>query len=1683
MGGKHKQAQRTKNNVRPSSSGRSAALLANTTPNFPGFDAVKECGYIPALSGFTATSHEDVDPNIDVNFQLVLKKMSKKDSTTRLKALQEFTQLVSAGDSAEAVKVLLPCWARLFCQLVQDPEHRVREAAHVAQRAIVRAARRNLAPHLRQLAGPWFTAQYDTHPPAASAAALALQDAFPPKKMIEAIIFCQQEILNYIIDNVTVQTPQTLSNPKISSAEDMESKYQRVLVSSLQGYALFLQKMPSEHLEAVNDLNKKLVSSKRFWKLASHKAPLVRNAWFSALIAVCQKAPNLLENNGSQVTLAVFGKLDETDPVVLPAVWEAALHVLTVVQNCWSLVDTEKLVFPKLWNVLREGGYGNAVTIFPNLLPFLSKLPASTYADNDGFCEQFFSSLRQGFKQKTVQQSISENHAVAKCYIECFRYLISTKNDDTEFCKLLHRSHLMSVIELALTERLVNCGNLFREVSNLVHHWSRNRQNVLYAELLSLFWCGLSEMCMKILKPPGKESMQPQESPAEWKVDRVVDLCALLKCPASEIPKSVSKVRFSSKEETDSELRENENRAVDNQVSLAVYSEDNADEFAKELSLLTCEVATVLINELKEHHISAYIKPLKNLANSALSSNDLLSAVGSGDLSEEKKMHELHKLLDETFCGWLQDKAKCSEDVVELIFSLLMHVSSEMKEQVIHHLYQISESHRSVLLWLLKMCVKHVGDKDVIYFIRGEKMSGELVSLSGEVSSCPDCDSEDAIEILRFCLKTPAIADTAVPGILRELAVGLRRTPQPTTTCTVLSCEAAAMSLNFGSAGIDLLAGIFALAVSHKAEEPEVVEAWHSVAPEVDVLIVPSLVAEIRALLHNCEVAEITEQLQPLSTEVKAELLMELKSARCDDGMWISWACHLAHRLLGEMTGDAVTPPPLPGPSRDTHTYAALTLLSVQLLLSQKSEKENQSSSDEHGDNDKLIEHMLELTHAVAITHDFLACYVNTPQANGMSACVTVLKSEYKKMIQQLSKKEVQKISDAIVYRCEAEGNTWVWAIYHLHKYAFGIEDGAAIFSCLIKESKLFGLPRMHTEQIFYVLNASKNCDVDFAETELSKTLPTITCWLNNVTRPFHKSGNIVVRHFMEHIPAYWKTIEGRIPAGELSNADWEEVHKLIEKLHFLAAVTKNAWHVLPVRMWDFILLTLVHLIKNLYGAVKTLLQETNAQPTHSTSRRNLTSFAVATCLLFRAVDNFFKEVARGDNKELDKKMFKDLLEEWNLVYVEEIYKSFTDLVKLLAGAATETVVTLDRQILLQEIGKSLMCVDVVQYLQESQQKAFIESCEKLIYSPLNVLQLIGFQVLKKLVPSFSAKDSSSGQVTGEEMPTPGLCLLTGLLDRGEAATGALLSELRMGESCTLEPFTESHAYCSAYLLLWSLTLELCAHASPQLRYQYAAKLSENGSLRCLLQNLFCLMPAEVLKVSDIKPKPPKAFMFNSEPSLQFSEPCDGQYLQHLACWVYFSTLRRLPAMVRQWWGEVEPRVANMVDKVTSCYVSPLLCIQEMQAVQQQDVKYNNMQVKVHSSVREVVVIYSLDEARVELVVKLAPNHPLGLVKVESGQRFVGSGQWRNWMLQLTIFLTHQNGSLWDGLMLLKSNLDKRFEGVEECYICFSVLHGSNFQLPKLCCKTCKKKFHSPCLYKWFSTSNKSTCPICRNIF
>lgn len=67
--------------------------------------------------------------------------------------------------------------------------------------------------------------------------------------------------------------------------------------------------------------------------------------------------------------------------------------------------------------------------------------------------------------------------------------------------------------------------------------------------------------------------------------------------------------------------------------------------------------------------------------------------------------------------------------------------------------------------------------------------------------------------------------------------------------------------------------------------------------------------------------------------------------------------------------------------------------------------------------------------------------------------------------------------------------------------------------------------------------------------------------------------------------------------------------------------------------------------------------------------------------------------------------------------------------------------------------------------------------------------------------------------------------------------------------------------------------------------------------------------------------------------------------------------------------------------------------------------------------------------------------------------------------------------------MLWHDNLEKEFAGIEECSICYYIIHSKTKKLPTMPCKTCRKRFHSDCIYRWFQSSQKSECPLCKSQF
>jgi hypothetical protein len=211
--------------------------------------------------------------------------------------------------------------------------------------------------------------------------------------------------------------------------------------------------------------------------------------------------------------------------------------------------------------------------------------------------------------------------------------------------------------------------------------------------------------------------------------------------------------------------------------------------------------------------------------------------------------------------------------------------------------------------------------------------------------------------------------------------------------------------------------------------------------------------------------------------------------------------------------------------------------------------------------------------------------------------------------------------------------------------------------------------------------------------------------------------------------------------------------------------------------------------------------------------------------------------------------------------------------------------------------------------------------------------------------------------------------------------------------------------------------------------------------------------------------------------------PIETGKMASLAGAIYGLMLRVLPAYVREWFSEMRDRSASsLIEAFTRTWCSPSLIKNELSQIKKADFNDESFSVSISKAANEVVATYTKDETGMDLVIRLPVSYPLKPVDVNCAKSIgISEAKQRKWLMSMQMFVRHQNGALAEAIRIWKRNSDKEFEGVEDCPICYSVIHIGNHSLPRRACVTCKYKFHKACLDKWFYTSNKKLCPLCQS--
>lgn len=603
----------------------------------------------------------------------------------------------------EIVRTALPFFPKIYNQLSTDSDARVRETCQSSLSTIVAKVGKNLATILKQIFGSWICNMYDTNPMAASIATNCFEKAFPPHKVADVFLYCEQELLEFFNKNLNQHTIQTVCNPKMYTEEEREAKYQRMLISSFRGYSLYLQKISTKSVEEnkYEEKNRQIVENDRFWSHHKSKSSKVRSAFFEGVSNVLDQSSFLLKNVEQKLTSIVFKSINESEPEVLTHVWTCVVLIQQKIENWMDFVNFEKAFLPKLSKILRTANCPNL--IYPNLLPLMSKIDQAITekGELDKFYIKFFDDIKHGMIN--VPLGKSELVSVTSAYVETLQYVImkissSTVEEDREnretFIFNLLDDHIIAVIYWCINTETNYGRAIFPQIRNFIQYFSKNSKT--HEKFLERFW---SELYLVL----NSSIMTPSTNEKNIALNHI-ELIKQLRA----VKKPSAKIRF--QDQTDGSAHSDGQNLNDS------TSENNFADHLLNFASKLCITYIEKINTMKE---CVFIENLEILVkeNQTL---EFLQKLAGWENPKETKLSSLCN----TFIGWLEIENLSCELIVELI--LVLYRNLEPSDKIdLQKIMKIS----SARMWLIERTLSHpfCNDPTIVKFLKSDSVVEYLI--------------------------------------------------------------------------------------------------------------------------------------------------------------------------------------------------------------------------------------------------------------------------------------------------------------------------------------------------------------------------------------------------------------------------------------------------------------------------------------------------------------------------------------------------------------------------------------------------------------------------------------------------------------------------------------------------------------------------------------------------------------------------------------------------------------------------------------------------------------------------------------------------------------------------------------------------------------------------------------------
>ena len=344
------------------------------------------------------------------------KNLSKKDSTTKSKALEELLVYVSRDGDAQAVLEdgFIDAWVKVFPRLSIDASRRVRQLAFTLQKSVSKASGKRIAKHMPLIAPAWVAGTHDGDKGVSRAAQDGLQSMFATaKKQRNLRKAYQPHILAFGTDVVENETKDSVSDPKSTTTEDAEAVYNRVLASSINSISEMLQMLDGLDLEPVAASYEALLHSSKLYDTLANGDATARRAIYTFIRTCFARLPHHADRNVSKLAKALLTKRTIRHQT---GTSHLLVEVLTLLTSRDAEIWTQEGANENLRQVVKLGSQSGSAQFWVNLAQLYDILPDQVLPREYDEVTKSLEAIHAGITKKDEPRS--NQLAAYRCYLK-----------------------------------------------------------------------------------------------------------------------------------------------------------------------------------------------------------------------------------------------------------------------------------------------------------------------------------------------------------------------------------------------------------------------------------------------------------------------------------------------------------------------------------------------------------------------------------------------------------------------------------------------------------------------------------------------------------------------------------------------------------------------------------------------------------------------------------------------------------------------------------------------------------------------------------------------------------------------------------------------------------------------------------------------------------------------------------------------------------------------------------------------------------------------------------------------------------------------------------------------------------------------------------------------------------------